>query len=71
MGILLVEYVIQQLWRRVKLRGICFGVVVGVGVSLMGLMIFSRVFLGMHTINQTLFSVVLGIYFVIVYYLYL
>lgn len=41
------------------------------GVILQGLVVFSRIILGMHSINQVLFGVLLGFYFLIPYYMYM
>lgn len=45
--------------------------IICLGVILQGMVVFSRVILGMHSLNQVLFGVTLGFYSLIPYYMYM
>ena len=70
MGIILMEFVVRFLARGNKHVAKFIGFFYVLVFLLELLVMYSRVFLGMHALNQVLFGLVIGIYSFIPYYLY-
>lgn len=71
LGLILIEFMIRYFTRAYNLKGSPRAILFVLGILLQGLVVFSRIILGMHAINQVLFGVMLGFYFLIPYYMYM
>jgi uncharacterized membrane protein (DUF485 family) len=71
LGLVLIEFVIHHFIRRLNRKMGYQILVICIGVILEVLVAFSRVFLGMHSINQVLFGVMLGGFSLVAYYTYM
>lgn len=71
LGLILIEFMIRYFSREYNLTRKPRIVLFMGGVLLQGTVIFSRIILGMHSINQVLFGALLGLYSLLPYYMYM
>jgi sphingosine-1-phosphate phosphatase 1 len=71
LGLVLIEFIIHYFMGRFQKKIIIKVLLIVAGICLEILVAFSRVYLGMHSINQVLFGIMLGVYFLVLYYSYM
>jgi membrane-associated phospholipid phosphatase len=71
LGLVLIEFIVRYFIRVYNVKRLFKALLIVIGVCLQGLVVFSRIFLGMHAINQVLFGITLGLYFLVIYYTYM
>ena len=70
LGIILIEFIIRFFARVHKTIYKYIGIFYFIGFLLELLVMFSRIILGMHSLNQVLFGFMIGVYTFIPYYLF-
>ncbi len=71
LGLILIEFIVRYLSRSFNIQGKTKIGIITFGIFLQILVVYSRMILGMHSLNQVLFGISLGLYSFLPYYMYM